>query len=180
MNNEEKFTVPAATLVERPAEYELRAEVPGVGKEDAELHMEGKTLTLKTHAKYQNPAGFKVAAQEFERVNYSMSVDLPEMADPSALSAKLENGVLTVIVKKRPETQAKKIDILYTATPVLEKTGRRGIPAAPSGLGELRAAPCSALPAPERARAHDGDEDDHRRPQRGHRVVDLRDEEDER
>ena len=112
MNNEEKFTVPAATLVEKPAEYELRAEVPGVGKEDAELHMEGKTLTLKTHAKYQNPAGFKVAAQEFERVNYSMSVDLPDMADPSALSAKLENGILTVVVRKRPETQAKKIDIL--------------------------------------------------------------------
>ncbi len=34
------------------------------------------------------------------------------MADTKALSAKLENGVLTVIVKKRPETQAKKIDIL--------------------------------------------------------------------
>ena len=112
MNSEEKFIVPAATLTEKPAEYELRAEVPGVGKEDAELHMEGRTMTLKTHAKYQNPAGFKVAAQEFERVNYAMSVDLPEMADPTTLTAKLENGVLTVVVKKRPETQAKKIDIL--------------------------------------------------------------------
>ena len=40
-----------------------------------------------------------------------MSVDLPEMADPGALAAKLENGVLTVTVKKRVEKQAKKIEI---------------------------------------------------------------------
>lgn len=112
MNAEEKFTVPAATLVEKPEEYELKAELPGIGKEDAELHMDGRTLTLKTHAKYQNPAGFRVVASEFERSNYAMSVDLPEMADPATLAAKLENGVLTVNVKKRPETQARKIDIL--------------------------------------------------------------------
>ncbi len=112
MNTEEKFTVPAATLTERPDDYELKAMVPGIGKEDAELHMEGKTLSLKTHAKYQNPAGFRAVATEFERINYAMSVDLPEMADPSTLAAKLENGVLTVTIKKRPETQAKKIEIL--------------------------------------------------------------------
>ena len=34
------------------------------------------------------------------------------MADPKSLSAKMENGVLTVTIKKRPETQARKIDIL--------------------------------------------------------------------
>jgi HSP20 family protein len=111
MNAEEKFTVPSATLVEKPNDYELKAMLPGVGKEDAELHIDGKTLSLKTHAKYQNPAGFKTVASEFERVNYAMSVDLPEMADPATLSARLENGVLTVTIKKRPETQAKKIEI---------------------------------------------------------------------
>ena len=55
--NEEKFTVPSATFTEKPAEYELKIEIPGVAKADAELHIEGKTLTLKTHSKYQNPAG---------------------------------------------------------------------------------------------------------------------------
>ena len=111
MNTEEKFTVPAATLAEKPTEYELKAELPGIGKEDAELHMEGRTLTLKTHAKYQNPAGFKAVTTEFERANYAMSVDLPELADASTLAAKLENGVLFITVKKRPETQPRKISI---------------------------------------------------------------------
>ena len=109
--NEENYIVPSATLSERPEEYELKIVVPGVGKGDADLHMEGKTLTLKTHAKYQNPAGFKQVAAEFDRVNYAMSVEIPEMADPGALAAKLENGMLTVTVKKRVEKQAKKIEI---------------------------------------------------------------------
>jgi HSP20 family molecular chaperone IbpA len=43
--------------------------------------------------------------------NYAMSADLPEMADPSTLTAKLENGILAIVVGKRPETQAKKIEI---------------------------------------------------------------------
>ena len=110
MNND-KFTVPSATFNERPEDYELKVMLPGIGKADAELHMEGKTLTLKTNAKYQNPAGFRQVAAEFERTNYAMSVDLPEMADPATLSAKLENGVLTVTMKKRAETQPKKIAI---------------------------------------------------------------------
>ena len=110
--NEENYIVPSATLSERPEEYELKIVVPGIGKGDADLHMEGKTLTLKTHAKYQNPAGFKQVAAEFDRVNYAMSVEIPEMADPATLAAKIENGILTVVMKKRPETQPKKIEIL--------------------------------------------------------------------
>ena len=110
MNNE-KFTVPSATFTERPEDYELKVMLPGIGKNDAELHMEGKTLTLKTHASHQNPAGFRQVVSEFERTNYAMSADLPEMANPAALAAGLENGILTVTIKKRPETQPKKIEI---------------------------------------------------------------------
>ena len=110
--NKEKFVVPTATMVERPEEYVLKVEVPGIGKEDAELHMDGKTLTLKTHAKYQNPAGFKQVAAEFERTNYAISAELPEMADPKTLSAKLENGVLTVTIQKRAETKPTQIQIM--------------------------------------------------------------------
>jgi len=108
---EEKFVVPTATLTEKPDAYELRIEVPGVAKEDAELHMDGKTLTLKTHARFQNPAGFRQVAAEFERANYAISADLPEMADPKTLAAKLADGVLTVVVQKRAESQPKQIEI---------------------------------------------------------------------
>ena len=109
--NEEKYIVPTATFNETPEAYEIKVVLPGVGKEDAELHVEGRTITLKTHAKFQNPAGFKQVAAEFEHGNYAMSVEVPEMADPATLTAKIENGVLTVAMKKRPETQPRKIEI---------------------------------------------------------------------
>ena len=109
--NKEKFVVPTATMVEKPEEYVLKVEVPGIGKEDAELHMDGKTLTLKTHAKYQNPAGFKLVASEYAYANYAMSADLPEMADAQTLTAKLADGILLVNVSKRKETQARRITI---------------------------------------------------------------------
>ena len=109
--NEMKYVVPTVMMNEQPNGYELTFEVPGIGKGEAELHVENRSLMLKTHSKYQTPAGFKQVAAEFERVNYAVNVDLPETADPSTVAAKLENGVLRVTVQKRPETQARAIAI---------------------------------------------------------------------
>ncbi len=109
--NEAKYIVPVASMNEQPEGYELAFEIPGVAKSDVELHVENRSLVLKTHANYQNPAGFKPLVTEFERANYAMSVDLPETAEPSTVAAKLENGVLRVTVRKRPETQARAIAI---------------------------------------------------------------------
>ena len=101
-NSEEKFVVPAATLTEQPEGYELTVYVPGIAKEDAELHMAGHTLTLKTHAKHQNPAGFKLVASEYAYANYAMSADLPEMADAMAKDKKAGGGQVAFILLKRP------------------------------------------------------------------------------
>ena len=108
---EEKFMVPTASMNEHTDLYELTFELPGVSKSDIELHVENRSLGLKTKGNFQSPAGFKPVSVEFERVNYATSVDLPEKADPSTVSAKLENGILRVTVQKRPETQARTIAI---------------------------------------------------------------------
>lgn len=110
--SEIKYIVPSATLSENPETFELKFVLPGIGKGDVDLHVEGKTLTLKTCTEHKVPEGYKTVAEEFEPVNYAMSVEIPEMADPSTLSAKMENGILSVVIKKRPETQPRKIEIL--------------------------------------------------------------------
>ena len=53
--SEEKYVVPTATMNERPEDYELVFEVPGIGKGEADLHVENRSLMLKTHAQYQAP-----------------------------------------------------------------------------------------------------------------------------
>ena len=109
--NEKTFSTPSAAFTEHPGDYELKITLPGIAKDEIELHIEGRTLTLKTASKHQNPAGFKQVISEFSRDDYAMSADLPDMADPASLTAKVENGVLTISMKKRPETQARKIAI---------------------------------------------------------------------
>ena len=105
------YETPAATFTETPEGYELKVTLPGVAKENVELNVENRTLSLKAENKYQPPAGFKQVVNEFARADYAMSVDLPEMADTATLGAKMANGVLTVCIKKRPETQPKRITI---------------------------------------------------------------------
>ena len=107
----EKFVMPAMSMKEQPTNYTFTFTVPGIGKNDADLHVEGRTLTLKTHATWQKPAGFREVESEFSRENYAASVDLPAMADAATLAATLENGILTVTVQKKPETQPRKITI---------------------------------------------------------------------
>ena len=109
--NAENYIVPNANFTEKPEEYELKVLLPGVSKADAELHIENRTLTLKTRAKFQKPARFRQIAAEFEHTNYAISVDLPEMADPKAMTAKLENSILEIAISKRAESQPRKIEI---------------------------------------------------------------------
>ena len=106
-----KYMVPTATINERPDGYDLKFVIPGVGKGEVDLDVQGRTLVLKARTSRQNPAGFRQVAEEFECGPYAVSVDLPEMADPATLKASLENGILSVAVAKRPETQARRIEI---------------------------------------------------------------------
>ena len=108
---ETNYIVPAANIEERPDGYDLKFVIPGVAKGEVELDVEGRTLVLKTKDTRQNPAGFRQVAEEFACGPYAVSVDLPEMADPATLKATLANGVLAVAVAKRPETQARRVEI---------------------------------------------------------------------
>ena len=114
MNNEsENYATPAVRASETPEGYEIVFEIPGAGKGDVDLHVDGRTLRLRTTKKpAEKPAGFREAIREFDPDrNYAVTVDLPELADPSTAKASVENGVLRVNVAKRPENQPRRIEI---------------------------------------------------------------------
>jgi len=108
---ENGYLVPTVRLDEHADGFDVKFVIPGVAKEEVGLDVQGRTLVLKTQAKRQNPAGFRQVVSEFVQSDYAVSVDLPETADPATLKAALANGVLTVTVAKRPEGQARKIEI---------------------------------------------------------------------
>ena len=109
----ETCATPAVYMAERSEGYDITFEVPGAGKGDVDLHVDGRTLRLRTNKKpAEKPAGYREAIREFDPdLNYAVSVDLPELADPATIKATVENGVLRVFVAKRPENQPRRIEI---------------------------------------------------------------------
>lgn len=106
-----KYVVPAAKLGERQDGYDIRFVIPGIPKDAVDLDVEGRTLILKTHANQPAADDSRSEASKLDVTDYAASVDLPELADPATLTAALANGILTVKVAKRPETQARRIAI---------------------------------------------------------------------
>ena len=91
----------------------VRAELPGFRREDLSVEVADGLLTVTGHQKTESPAeGEKkeknVATQE-RRV--SRSISLPEQAQVDKISAKYENGVLTVTLPQKEEAKPRQIAI---------------------------------------------------------------------
>jgi HSP20 family protein len=111
---------PAVDLKETGDGYELEAELPGFNENDVQVHVEGDVLTIasKREEEAKNVSPDKKASKEEnylikERrsVSFSRSFQLPDNADPSAITASFKNGLLCLNIKKKPETQKRQIQI---------------------------------------------------------------------
>lgn len=84
--------------------YYLVAELPGVRKEDIDLKLENAMVEIAAKRKL----GEGDDAREF---SMTRSVTIGDDVNPDAVSAKLENGVLTVTLPKAEERKPKTIAI---------------------------------------------------------------------
>ena len=87
--------VPDSYRYETDEHYRLRLDLPGFSKEDINLSLEDGQL--KVSAKTESEDAFRT---EFDRV-----FDLPEDANPDEVTAKLEDGVLDLVIQKVAETE---------------------------------------------------------------------------
>lgn len=100
---------PKVELTEGEKDYRLTAELPGVDEKDIEVNLEGDFLTLKAEKKAEKKEDKDNT--HFTERSYGMfqrSMRLPFVADPDAVSAGFEKGVLTVVVPKPAGGEAKK------------------------------------------------------------------------
>ncbi len=93
-------------LYEDKANAYVRAELPGVNKADISVELTDGDLTLTAVRK--TPATEGQAEQTF---TYRRALTVPEDVQADQISAVYENGVLTVTLPKREETQPKKITV---------------------------------------------------------------------
>ncbi len=108
---ETKVYIPVADIYERQQDYLLVAELPGVSKENLVIETEKDSLKIKG-----TPSSFfgekKTVYREFEEDFYfERSFLIGENIHKEKIKAKIENGILQVVLPKSEEAKPKKIVI---------------------------------------------------------------------
>jgi len=104
--------LPPVDLKEEETRYVVDVELPGLKKEDIEVHLENGVLTIRGERRFEKDTQ-KENYHRIERAygKFSRSFSLPTRVNPEGISAQYRDGVLQVIVPKAEESKPKKIAI---------------------------------------------------------------------
>lgn len=111
----ERVWVPAIDVVEKKDAYEVQAELPGVEGSQIDVSFEQSGLTIRgtKNSTIEATDGAELRVYAAERVSgaFERTIRLPAFVDGEHITAKFENGLLTVSVPKAKAAQARKIQI---------------------------------------------------------------------
>lgn len=97
-------TAPAINVIENEKEYRVELAAPGMKKEDFDINInQDGNLTIKMECKREMKEEDKKARylrREFAYSKYSQTLILPDDVDKEKISAKMEDGVLTINLPK--------------------------------------------------------------------------------
>lgn len=107
-----KFLRPAMDVIENENDVTVRINLPGLNPDDIDIQVEDDLLTISGEIKTSEE-------QENERYHYrersygtfKRSLRLADTIDTDSIDATYENGVLALVLAKRPETQPKRIKV---------------------------------------------------------------------
>jgi HSP20 family protein len=99
-------------IVENEDNYTLTAEVPGMKEKDIDLEIKDGRMTLKGHTEEsQEKEEDHYRMREFSRRSFERSFTIGEGVDQDNISAKLDNGVLKVVLPKKEEAKPKTVKV---------------------------------------------------------------------
>ena len=100
-------------VTEKDNSYIVRAEIPGVAKDDIQVSIEGNQVTIGAEVKRdtEKQDGERVLHSERYYGSAFRSFTLPAELDETASAAKYENGVLELTLAKKPVVAGRKLAI---------------------------------------------------------------------
>ena len=103
---------PAVDIVEENDRFVLRADVPGVERDDINITMEDGVLTVSGERRAESHDDID-GVRRFERASgrFLRRFALPDTADAAGITAKSANGILEVVILKLPEVQPRRINV---------------------------------------------------------------------
>jgi len=107
--------IPHVDVFEDDVSVTIKAELPGVQREDIILDVTGGVLTLsgkKHFAHVDQTESYHMIERQYG--SFRRSFNIPDVVDIDKVDAKLEDGVLRIILPKIERTPTKKIPIFET------------------------------------------------------------------
>jgi HSP20 family protein len=100
-------------VAEKDGAYIVRAEIPGVSKDDIQVSIEGNQVTIGAEVKRETERkdGERVLHAERYVGSAFRSFSLPAELDEAASGAKYENGVLELTLAKKPALAGRRLTI---------------------------------------------------------------------
>ena len=116
---------PALDVTESDTQYTVHLEMPGVAKEDVQISVDGRRVTVKAEtkkaedkkadgegeAKAETKPSDRVVYRERSVISYSRSFTLPVEVSQGESTAKLDSGVLTLTLAKKRQPEPARIAV---------------------------------------------------------------------
>jgi HSP20 family protein len=109
---EERAWSPSVDVLEENNHYELRAELPGIKKEDVEVFVDEGELVLRGERKWQDEEkkdNYRRIERRFGK--FERRFGLPENVKPEDVKAEYKDGVLSIVVPKAELPKPKQIAV---------------------------------------------------------------------
>lgn len=110
--DEVESTTPRVDVVDRENDVLVRAELPGMSKEDVDVSISGDAITIKgsTRKEEEHEDG-DYHRREIVSSTVSRTVALPGEVDGDQAKAQLKDGMLEVIIPKVEKAKRKRIQV---------------------------------------------------------------------
>lgn len=103
-NKDANTTLPSVNIADEDAAFDLQVALPGLSKDDIKLEVSNNILIISAHKENSSEQkGVNWLRREFIQSSYYRAFSLPAEADAEKISAKMENGLLTIRVGKKKE-----------------------------------------------------------------------------
>ena len=106
----QEFVSPVVNIFETKDGYTLEAEMPGVNKDGLEITLEGNEITILGR-RAAEPNDGEVLFRERSAADYRRVFELDPAIDTNQISAKMEQGMLTLILPKSEQVKPRKITV---------------------------------------------------------------------
>jgi HSP20 family protein len=105
-----QFVAPSASVIEAGDGYTLEVEMPGVNKEGLEISVENNELTIVGRRSLPAVEGTPIHC-ESRPENYRRTFELDPSIDANKISAKIDQGVVSLTLPKAEHVRPRKITV---------------------------------------------------------------------